>query len=138
MRCYGYLVGAGQAISGRHIEVSEERLHEVLRIMLALVYVDEAWYRGNHPDVDAAIEAGDLPSARAHYIRSGYFEDRQPHHIEVDENWYLAEYPDVAEAVANGVFDSAQQHFSSSGFREGRIPFPGWQLVKLGGDESAS
>lgn len=133
MQAYGYLTGATQPASGRMIEVSEQRLQELIRALLPSVEVNERWYRENNPDVDDAINTGNMPSARDHFIVSGYFEDRLPRPIRVDEAWYLNEYPDVREAIRVGTFASAFQHFMVSGYKEGRMPQAGWSLLKPAG-----
>ncbi|MGC1296606.1 MAG: hypothetical protein WA869_16340, partial [Alloacidobacterium sp.] len=79
-------------------------------------------------DVDAAIRSGEMKTAREHYVRAGYFENRIPRPCPVDETWYLNEYPDVAEAIRFGHFFSAEQHFELAGFGEGRLPHPNWTL----------
>jgi hypothetical protein len=132
MFSYGYLVGAGQVVSGRHVDVSEKRFHELLHAMLTMIEVDEEWYRQKNPDVVAAIKVGEFQSGRHHYISSGYFEDRFPYNIIVSNDWYLSQYADVAAAVQGGLFSSAQEHFVSNGFREGRLPYPNWSLLKSG------
>jgi hypothetical protein len=130
MQAYGYLTGVTQPITDKKIEVSEQRLQELIRSLLPSVDVNERWYRENNTDVDEAINAGNMASARDHYIVSGYFEDRLPRPIRVDEAWYLNEYPDVREAIRVGTFASAFQHFMVSGYKEGRMPQPGWSLLK--------
>jgi len=130
MNAYGYLTGKTQPVTGPLIQVSEQRLQELIRTLLPMVEVNERWYRENNPDVDEAIGAGEMASARDHYIASGYFEDRLPRPIRVDEAWYLNEYPDVRDAIRVGTFASAFQHFMVSGYKEGRMPQPGWSLLK--------
>lgn len=131
---YSYLM-SGNDTDGHYVELLETKLLGLLQRMLAFVEIDEAWYRITYRDVDEAIRAGRLASAREHYITSGYFENRFPFAIDVNEAWYLAEYPDVAEAIRTGAVSSAAQHFESNGFKEGRLPRPGWSLLKT--DSSA-
>jgi hypothetical protein len=116
---------------GVTIEILESKLHELLRILLAQVDVDEGWYRTTYRDVDAAIRSGDLRSARDHYVNAGYFENRLPRPIKVDETWYLQTYPDVAVALKQGVnsFNTAKEHFEMNGYQEGRLPCAGWSLL---------
>lgn len=110
------------------VEVSEMRLHALLRALLERVRVDESWYLARYADVDAAVRSRAYPSGKIHYIAVGYFEDRLPRHIAVDEVWYLRTNPDVAEAVGHGDLVGAQEHFEIAGFREGRLPAEGWFL----------
>ena len=101
----------------------------LIRVLLESVEVDEAWYLNVNEDVAAAVRAGELSSGRAHYIGSGYFENRLPRPVVVDEAWYLSEYPDVADAIRSGTVASAGAHFEKSGFIEGRLPRQGWSLL---------
>lgn len=128
MFTYSCLRGKGDDHDGRIIEVVEERLKGLVRHLLSGVEVDERWYLEVNSDVREAIEAGNMISAKDHYVVAGYFEDRWPRPIEVDEDWYFKNYPDVANAIRNNEFTSARQHFAVNGFLEGRIPFRGWTL----------
>ncbi|HET6184652.1 MAG TPA: hypothetical protein VFA03_13805 [Acetobacteraceae bacterium] len=105
------------------VSASYEDFLAMLRMLLAGVEVDEAWYRRTYEDIDRAVQTGEVISARQHFISDGYFEGRIPAPIEVDEAWYLTQYPDVAESVRRGEFRSAQHHFQEDGYREGRLPF---------------
>lgn len=97
---------------------------DMLKKILVGIEVDEAWYKSMYQDIGAAIERGDIRSAKEHFVHDGYFEGRLPTPIAVDEPWYLKENPDVAETVRRGGLESAQAHFDESGYREGRPPFP--------------
>lgn len=132
MKPYSYLKGGDLSGTMRIVEVVESRLKEVVTKALADVVVDEDYYRRTNADVDAKIRAGELASARDHYVTAGYFEDRLPRPIKVDERWYAAEYPDVSDAIKKGAFKSGAQHFSMAGFKEGRLPHSGWSLCKGG------
>ncbi|MDE2319541.1 MAG: hypothetical protein KGK02_07575 [Rhodospirillales bacterium] len=116
--------------SGHYVELQEAKLFALIRVLLESVEVDEAWYLKTNPDVAAAVQIGNLESAKAHYIISGYFENRLPRPVTVDEAWYLMEYPDVAEGIRSGTVVSASAHFESSGFVEGRLPQSGWSLLR--------
>ncbi len=96
----------------------------MIRFLLQGVEVDEDWYRAQYPDVDEAIRAGVVPSAREHFLNDGYFEGRMPFQIPVDEAFYLKENPGLAEFIERGEIESAQRHFDDNGYREGRRPFP--------------
>jgi hypothetical protein len=129
VRSYNYLVSSAGAVEGHYVELLESRLLELLYALLTGVSVDETWYLGTYPDVADAVKAGKMKSAREHYIRAGYFENRLPGPIRVDERWYTNEYPDVSAAIKSGAFMSGQQHFERSGFKEGRLPAAGWSLL---------
>jgi hypothetical protein len=129
LRSYNYLISDAGAPDGHYVELLESRLLELLQMLLNGVNVDEKWYLTKYPDVAEAVQAGDMKSAREHYIRSGYFENRMPGPIRVDEGWYKAEYPDVSAAIKSGAFKNGQQHFERSGFKEGRLPAAGWSLL---------
>jgi hypothetical protein len=94
----------------------------VLRTVIQAVPVDETWYRSAYGDVDLAIKAGEIKSARRHFIDNGYFEGRWPTEPAVDAEWYLQTYPDVAESIELGEIASPQEHFERHGYREGRAP----------------
>jgi hypothetical protein len=97
-----------------------------LLLQLALAngdFSEEAYLRAN-PDVNEAIERGDLPSGYVHYLGHGYFEGRRGGTPQVDEDWYLGTYPDVAAAVGSGRVSSAAAHFDGAGAAEGRSPSP--------------
>ncbi len=126
---YSYLCGAGYTSDARLIEVPESRLRSVLGILLNLVSVDERWYIETNPDVANAIQAGEIASARAHYVIAGFYENRWPFPIIVDEPWYRTEYPDVQTAITRGGVESCQDHFNRYGFLEGRLPSKGWSLL---------
>ena len=124
---YTTLSGA-KASHGPHVKVSEAHLKKLLASVLNHVSVDETWYVRRYPDVGEAIARGDVASAKDHYRKAGYFEDRFPRPISVDVDWYLNKYPDVRKAVTEGAVASAQEHFERHGFREGRLPHPDWSL----------
>ncbi|HEY1858190.1 hypothetical protein [Acidocella sp.] len=127
---YSYLMSGSGVAGGHYVELPETKFFDLLQRILVFVEVDEAWYRATYHDVDEAVRAGRLASAREHYVTAGYFENRFPHAIQVNESWYLAEYPDVAEAIRTGLVSSATQHFENDGFKERRLPWRGWSLVK--------
>jgi hypothetical protein len=102
---------------------------ELLQAVLPGVEVDEKWYLATYADVAKAVKSGDIQSAREHYIRAGYFENRLPWAIKVNESWYLSAYSDVSAAIKAGAFKNGQQHFERNGFKEGRLPNEGWSLL---------
>jgi hypothetical protein len=106
------------------VSATYEEFLDLIRMLLAVVEVDEAWYLEKNPDVADAIKAGTVESARQHFMYNGYFEGRLPFALNVDERWYLTQNPGVAEYVRAGRLSSGQQHFDHDGYREGRLPFP--------------
>lgn len=130
MYTYNSLLGLSGSGGGLYLEVVEHRLHELLRLLLENVYVDEAWYLETYSDVADALQEGTISSAREHYINVGYFEDRMPHYIVVDAEWYQNTNPDVAEGIRQRAIKSADAHFQMAGFKEGRLPYAGWSLSK--------
>lgn len=129
MLSYSYLMSDAGPNSGHYVELQEAKLIGLIRLVLEMAEVDEAWYLETNPDVAAAVAAGALPSGKTHYITSGYFENRLPRPVVVDEDWYLRAYPDVAAAIRAGTVPSASVHFNGPGLREGRLPRPGWSLL---------
>lgn len=102
--------------------IGYEELLEVIKLYLRSAVVDEAWYRETYPDVADTIDAGELLSAKHHFVEDGYFEGRMPHPVEVDEKYYLEKYPDIADGIDGGLIDSAANHFRDYGYSEGRLP----------------
>jgi hypothetical protein len=113
------------------VDMSYEDFVGIVRMLISGLHFDEAWYLSTYEDIAAAIRAGEVASAKQHFIGDGYFEGRRPFPMTVDERWYLAEYPDVAEGIRKGVLSSAQEHFDKDGYQEGRRPF---DTERSGGD----
>jgi hypothetical protein len=105
------------------LELSRDQIFSLIRKLLVFVPVDEGWYRTTYKDIDEAIQAGVVGSAKEHFVSNGYFEGRLPSRILVDETYYISQYPDVAESIDDGHVASAQEHFEMHGFTEGRLPF---------------
>jgi hypothetical protein len=99
---------------------SYEEILGMISLLLRGVEVDEEWYFEQYPHLAEALKAGEIKSARNHFIHSGYFEGRLPRAPEIDEDWYVAQYPDVAEGIARGEIESARQHYLEHGYAEGR------------------
>jgi len=108
----------------RKLNNSYDEILDIIRLLLRGVRVDETWYLNEYPDIADALAAGEVKSARQHFVNSGYFEGRLPCPLEIDEAWYLAEYPDVADGIARGDIQSARQHFLEYGYEEGRFCSP--------------
>ena len=106
------------------VDISYEDLQKMIRTLLTVVEVDEAYYLSRNPDVAAGVRQGDIRSAREHFVDHGYFEGRLPYRIEVDETWYLETHPDLADSLGKGECATAQDHFDGPGYSEGREPFP--------------
>lgn len=106
------------------VEMTYEDLQKLMKTLLSVVPVDEAFYLAHNRDVAEGIALGTIRSARDHFVNHGYFEGRQPYPMQVDETWYLETHSDVAETVRQGEYPSAQAHFDGPGYPEGRAPFP--------------
>jgi hypothetical protein len=104
------------------VSVSYDRFSEFLQLLLRAVSVDEQWYMDTYPDIRQAFDAGEIASAKEHFVTSGYFEGRIPFKMLVEEDWYLRTYPDIGQAIASGAVNSAEDHFRKSGYEEGRLP----------------
>lgn len=111
-----------------HYSVDKFFLAERLEGYISKIYFDEQWYLSTYPDVATQLVGDRRLTARKHYARFGYFENRLPYEITVDEKWYRENYRDVDAAVKQKKFESAQDHFFLCGFREGRLPYAGFQL----------
>jgi hypothetical protein len=129
MRPYSVIVGLFNDGYGRYVEVLEHELHELIRVVLKNIDVDEKWYCETYVDVRDAIQNNQVSSAKEHYVKVGYFENRLPHPVVVDAVWYMQQNPDVAEGIRLGNIESAEQHFYRYGFKEGRLPSHGWSLL---------
>jgi hypothetical protein len=106
------------------VSASYDEFIRIIKRLISLVEVDEAWYLSQYEDVAQAVRDGIFPSPRAHFASNGYLEGRMPFPILVDEEWYLEHNPDVADSIRQGKVASAQEHFTQNGYREGRLPFP--------------
>jgi hypothetical protein len=106
------------------VDMTYEDLQTMIRTLLAVVEVDEAFYLSRNPDVADGIRNGSIRSAREHFLDHGYFEGRLPYQIEIDEKWYLETHTDLAGTLLNGQYASGQAHFDGPGYPEGRQPFP--------------
>jgi hypothetical protein len=98
-------------------------LQKLIRTLLSVVQVDEAFYLSRNRDVAEGVALGTIRSAQDHFVNHGYFEGRQPYPLKVDEDWYLATHSDIAETVRQGEYASGQAHFDGPGYPEGREPF---------------
>lgn len=96
--------------------------------MAELIIAGEQLYLLTCPDVREVIQRGAVANAKEHYVRDGYFENRQPRQFVVDSAWYLTQYPDDAAAIRSGRIKSPQHHFNVDGFKEGRYPYSDWSL----------
>lgn len=106
------------------INLSYDEFVNILRMMLQAIEVDEVWYKATYPDIGQAIDDGQVPSARHHFLNDGWLEGRLPYAMNVEEDWYLRQYPDVADFLRRGLLTSAQGHFDEDGYKEGRLPYP--------------
>jgi hypothetical protein len=84
---------------------------------LYLEMFDEAFYRGVHPDIEAAVNAGQLPSGRHHFEQCGFEEGRIA--FALDRSWYCRRYPIAALELAEGWFFDADQHWLEMGRARG-------------------
>ena len=78
---------------------------------------DEAYYRAVHPDIEAAVSDGQLPSGRHHYETCGFDEGRSA--FALDRAWYCRRYPIAALEIAEGWFFDADQHWLEMGRARG-------------------
>jgi hypothetical protein len=104
------------------VEIPAQLFRFLMQIAVAHSDFNEAGYLSANPDVADALKAGEIDSARLHYVGFGYFEGRTGATPEVDERWYVKAYPDVGTAVRAGQISSASEHFTVVGAVEGRSP----------------
>ena len=105
------------------VDMTYEDLRNMIKALLSVIEVDDAFYLARNPDVAEGIRKGTIRSAQDHFVDHGYFEGRLPYRIEVDEKWYLQTHPDIAETLRSGEYKSGQDHFDGPGYSEGRAPF---------------
>jgi hypothetical protein len=122
-------------VSNEHIEIDIHFLKFCMQLILEKIQLDERWYLSTYPDIQVAIQNGEVSSAAVHYVRHGYFENRLPYLIEVDPEWYMEQYPDISLAVSRREFLTPQDHFQRAGFGEGRLPYPGFSLKTISGND---
>lgn len=84
------------------------------------VEFDENFYRTAYPDVQSAINSGNLRSGLEHFQMFGRQEGRTEISPFYNEQFYLNRYPDVANAVINRAFISGIDHFLQFGLAEKR------------------
>jgi hypothetical protein len=80
---------------------------------------DEAFYRGAHPDIAAAIDAGHLPSGRHHYESCGFNEGRIA--FALDRARYCRRYPVAAIELAQSEFWDPEHHWIAAGRERGYL-----------------
>jgi hypothetical protein len=101
-------------------QAAVDRLFEVLARSIP---IDEKYYFSQYPDIQQAVEAGEISGAAQHYVEHGFYEDRLPCDILIDENDYLARYPDIADGIKSGDVESATDHWLRFGRYEGRVAY---------------
>ncbi len=104
------------------VTIPRPLLELLLRMLIVRAAFDEADYLARNPDVQAAVQAGQLHSGHDHFLSVGYLEGRDGGSPVVDENWYVHAYADVARAVAQGKLANGADHYFSAGVHEWRIP----------------
>jgi hypothetical protein len=106
------------------VDMTYEDLQQMIRTLLTVIEVDEAFYLARNPDVADGIRLGSIRSAREHFVDHGYFEGRLPYRIDVDETWYAENHVDLADTLGGEEYATAQAHFDGPGYSEGREPYP--------------
>jgi hypothetical protein len=95
-----------------------------IKTILALVSVDDEWYRKTYPGAADEVLSGRSSSAAEHYATTGYFQGLLPADVDVDDEWYVKRYSHVRVGLAEGVASSAKDHFMRIGYGEGCLPRP--------------
>ena len=109
----------------RKVLVSLDFLRALIGLAAGELAFDEKFYKGRYPDLRRAVETGEIPDLKSHFVNHGFFERRQGSVRQVapvDEEWYLTKYPDVAKGVVEGSVPSATAHYLVKGRQEGRRP----------------
>lgn len=95
----------------------------LLETLARSIPVDEQFYFATYPDVQSAVEAGEISSAAQHFADHGFYENRLPCSVVIDEEDYFTRYPDVAEGVEVADVESATDHWIRFGRFEGRTAY---------------
>ena len=109
---------------GTDITLSSEFFKFLIGQVLVRGFFDERWYLETNPDVQLAIERGEIANAFEHYVQAGYYESRIPGPFFVDRQWYETHYGDVAGALKTGKILDSAEHFVHTGYFEGRVSHP--------------
>jgi len=104
------------------ITVPSKLLKFLLKIAVVSGDFNENGYLAANPDVATAVRQKMIPSARDHYVTTGYWECRRGATPDVDENWYRKSNPDVAAAIRNKTVTSVSEHYLLTGVEEFRSP----------------
>jgi hypothetical protein len=96
-------------------------LRALLRVLIARLPFDAAFYAATYPDLAQAKESGAIEDLREHFLEHGYLEGRLGAAPEIDEDFYREMYPDVAAGIARGDIRSASEHYIGAGAGEGRF-----------------
>ena len=112
--------GIGVSPDGSLVVMSRDLFRMFVASAARAARFDATWYRTEYPDVQAAIDCGDLGNELDHFAAFGYEEGRAPARMSVEEPWYREIYQDVDEAIRDGLIASAEDHYNEIGYREGR------------------
>ncbi len=81
---------------------------------------DGAWYLHANEDAAAAVAAGRIDSAAAHYDEVGVAEARDPNPY-FSESWYRRTFPEIVAGIDDGRWRSGFEHYVHFGCAEGRV-----------------
>jgi hypothetical protein len=123
------------AMSQKTVTIPTELFRFLMATWLVRQHFDEIGYRTANPDVETALTAQELNSAKEHYVFTGYFEGRAPGWFPVDEQWYRAKYPDISVAERRGLVADPASHFNTTGRFEGRVASESQMHLKRKWDE---
>ena len=88
-------IGLLDGFGDKPLELTLDQLLSLVRVLLASVPVDEAWYQTTYPDIAQAIRSGAVKSAKAHFVSHGYFEGRLPAEVPADKAFFASQYPEA-------------------------------------------
>lgn len=109
------------------ISISREGFRELLasHVEMKTKDFDSSWYLKQYPDIAKSVMAGNIASAKTHYIQYGYVEGRLPGLKNADVEGYIARYPDISTRLGQlkgkKRTAAAMEHFVKFGYREGRV-----------------
>ena len=108
------------------VSVSRNAMKELLQIYLEknTKDLDSAWYQKTYPDISRAIKSGTVKTAKEHYYKYGYFEDRLPGVRTIEPDKYLSLHADIQNTFGHlnkrERKTAVLKHVVEFGYKEGR------------------
>jgi hypothetical protein len=118
-------LGLGEEVPAEgRVSVNAGFLKFLIGEFTRLIPFDPVFYEATYPDVAAALASGGLLSSHAHFIESGYRENRLPRAPSFDAGFYLALYPELQSLAERYGPAVLLRHYIEHGRWEGRVATP--------------